>query len=96
MYFHVFSCLCIGINRPGKLAADCNRCSTRRENISHDFSVGKYFVNLGSPHLTPGLFNTLGECRKLLQFLMKNLSDNLLTPFKDLFNTFHSLKIEQV
>ena len=52
--------------RPGKIGCRLNnRCSARRENSSHDFSVGKYFVNLGSPHLTPGLFNTLGEAIKM-------------------------------
>ena len=38
----------------------------------------KYFVNLGSPNLTSGLFNTLGECYKLKQFLMSFLFDNSL------------------
>ena len=75
VYIPIYLC-----QRPGKIGCRLyNRCSARRENSSHDFSVGKYFVNLGSPHLTPGLFNTLGEKRKMFQFLMKNLSDRSLT-----------------
>ena len=57
---------------PGKISCLVHRGVTQVPTIS----PAKYFVNLGSTNLTSGLFNTLGECSKLKQFLMRFLFDN--------------------